>query len=120
MIIHYKNYKSSFLATGISIISGLFKAVVVLMVLFSIHDIRTFGFSGGKLHEFVIIGVICYLVTLVLDRIDKDIAEKKHIKKLHNNFKYAKRFVAENPEAHEYCMENNKKYAEFYANRESV
>lgn len=90
MIILYKNYKSSFLATGISIISGLFKAVVVLMVLFSIHDIRTFGFSGGKLHEFVIIGVICYLVTLVLDRIAKAIAEKKHIKKLHNNFKYAK------------------------------
>lgn len=113
MIIRYKYYKSSFLATIISIISSLVMLLAILI---------TFGFFGSIAEHkdillFGILSIVAWSIGLLLRKCASIVAINAHKKKICKNLRYAKNYVAENPDAHEFCMTHNKKYADdFIAN----
>lgn len=109
MIIIYKSYKSSFLATFISSISSIaFVSCIGGIILF----------FKTKSSEDIVLIIVSLVIGICLRLLAKNIAQRAHVQKLCNNLKYAKEFVNECPEAHEFCMANNYKYAEEY--RENI
>lgn len=113
MIIVYKSYKSSEIATIISFFASFFMIIGALTILGGFG-----GFLGAyRLSTCLIIiaaGIVILLAGFGLYKFAAYVAQKIHIRKLSNNLKYTKKFVLEHPECHEYCMAHNPIYAHYY------
>lgn len=92
MIIIYKGYKSSSIATFMSLIATICILSGGFMTLCSILHVGAIDLSTSKFYlTLLIVGIILYFLA-------KYIAKQAHIRKLHSNLKYTREFVAEHPE----------------------
>ena len=106
-------FNESFIATFISIFAGLFKAGALLIVGITLLSIVG-GESVGDNKILIVIFVILAILGILTDKLAVFTAKKVHKRKLHKNLNYTLSYVAIYPEAHEYCLENNQKYREYY------